>query len=102
MVPVYVSRLKRWRFHSTADISVNFAERLISFPLQYILSYPQYYYALKVLIWVSVAQYAVKRKAVGIWGCKDCGKVKAGGAYTLKYCFFLMHFFLYISLNFQH
>ncbi|KAK4743561.1 hypothetical protein SAY87_001562 [Trapa incisa] len=29
-------------------------------------------------------KYAVKRKAVGIWGCKDCGKVKAGGAYTLK------------------
>jgi hypothetical protein len=27
----------------------------------------------------------VKRKAVGIWGCKDCGKVKAGGAYTMKY-----------------
>ncbi|URD87878.1 60S ribosomal protein L37a, partial [Musa troglodytarum] len=23
-------------------------------------------------------KYAVKRKAVGIWGCKDCGKVKAG------------------------
>ncbi|KAK7246020.1 hypothetical protein RIF29_40877 [Crotalaria pallida] len=21
-------------------------------------------------------KYAVKRKAVGIWGCKDCGKVK--------------------------
>lgn len=36
-------------------------------------------------------QYAVKRKAVGIWGCKDCGKVKAGGAYTLKY-FFLCPF----------
>jgi ribosomal protein L37AE/L43A len=31
-------------------------------------------------------QFAVKRKAVGIWGCKDCGKVKAGGAYTMKYC----------------
>ncbi|KAF8390832.1 hypothetical protein HHK36_023131 [Tetracentron sinense] len=29
-------------------------------------------------------QYAVKRKAVGIWGCKDCDKVKAGGAYTLN------------------
>uniref|UniRef100_A0A452ZUY3 60S ribosomal protein L37a n=1 Tax=Aegilops tauschii subsp. strangulata TaxID=200361 RepID=A0A452ZUY3_AEGTS len=30
-------------------------------------------------------KFAVKRKAVGIWGCKDCGKVKAGGAYTMKY-----------------
>jgi ribosomal protein L37AE/L43A len=30
-------------------------------------------------------QFGVKRKAVGIWGCKDCGKVKAGGAYTMKY-----------------
>ncbi|KAK2456331.1 60S ribosomal protein L37a [Trifolium repens] len=30
-------------------------------------------------------KYAVKRKAVGIWGCKDCGKVKAWGAYTLKF-----------------
>ncbi|KAL0921238.1 hypothetical protein M5K25_008294 [Dendrobium thyrsiflorum] len=29
-------------------------------------------------------KYAVKRKAVGIWGCKDCGKIKAGGAYTLN------------------
>jgi large subunit ribosomal protein L37Ae len=29
-------------------------------------------------------QYAVKRKAVGIWGWKDCGEVKAWGAYTLK------------------
>ncbi|CAM8957278.1 unnamed protein product [Rhodiola kirilowii] len=29
-------------------------------------------------------KYAVKRKAVEIWGCKDCGKVKAGGAYTLN------------------
>ncbi|KAI3901878.1 hypothetical protein MKW98_006497, partial [Papaver atlanticum] len=27
-------------------------------------------------------KYAVKKKAVGIWGCKDCGKLKAGGAYT--------------------
>ncbi|OEL18674.1 60S ribosomal protein L37a-2 [Dichanthelium oligosanthes] len=30
-------------------------------------------------------KFAVKRRAVGIWGCKDCGKVKAGGAYTMKY-----------------
>lgn len=29
-------------------------------------------------------KFAVKRKAVGIWGCKDCGKIKAGGAYTLN------------------
>nr|KJB64889.1 hypothetical protein B456_010G072500 [Gossypium raimondii] len=29
-------------------------------------------------------KYAVKRKAVGMWGCKDCGKDKAGGAYTLN------------------
>ena len=31
-----------------------------------------------------VMQFAVKWKAVGIWGCKDCGKVKVGGAYTMK------------------
>lgn len=29
-------------------------------------------------------QFAMKRQAVGIWGCKPCGKVQAGGAYTLK------------------
>ncbi|XP_024366067.1 uncharacterized protein [Physcomitrium patens] len=29
-------------------------------------------------------KFAVKRKAVGIWSRKDCGKVKAGGAYTMK------------------
>ncbi|MCO5605428.1 hypothetical protein L7F22_059612 [Adiantum nelumboides] len=29
-------------------------------------------------------KYAVKRKAVGIWSCKDCNKIKAGGAYTLN------------------
>ncbi|KAI3908000.1 hypothetical protein MKW98_003645 [Papaver atlanticum] len=29
-------------------------------------------------------KYAVKRKAIGIRGCKDFGKVKAGGAYTLN------------------
>ncbi|KAG2241006.1 hypothetical protein Bca52824_096892 [Brassica carinata] len=23
-------------------------------------------------------------KGCGIWGCKDCGKVKAGGAYTMN------------------
>ncbi|TXG72655.1 hypothetical protein EZV62_001234 [Acer yangbiense] len=29
-------------------------------------------------------KYALKRKAMDIWGCKDCGKVKTGGAYTLN------------------
>ncbi len=29
-------------------------------------------------------QFSMKRQAVGIWGCKACGKVQAGGAYTLK------------------
>jgi hypothetical protein len=38
-------------------------------------------------------QFAVKRKAVGIWGCKDCGKVKAGGAYTMKYFLAYSHYF---------
>ncbi|EFH57640.1 hypothetical protein ARALYDRAFT_902615 [Arabidopsis lyrata subsp. lyrata] len=27
-------------------------------------------------------KYAVRRKAVRIWGCRDCGKLKAGGAPT--------------------
>ncbi len=30
------------------------------------------------------AQYAMKRAAVGIWKCKACHKVQAGGAYVLK------------------
>ena len=29
-------------------------------------------------------KYAVKRTAVGIWECKPCNRVKAGGAYTLN------------------
>lgn len=29
-------------------------------------------------------QFAMKRVAVGIWGCKACHKVQAGGAYTMK------------------
>ncbi|TPX43673.1 hypothetical protein SeMB42_g04639 [Synchytrium endobioticum] len=27
---------------------------------------------------------AVKRSSVGIWGCKGCGKVLAGGAWTVS------------------
>jgi len=30
------------------------------------------------------SKFGLKRKAVGIWNCKDRGKVKAGGAYTLN------------------
>ncbi len=29
-------------------------------------------------------KYAVKRRAVGIWECSSCHKVKAGGAYALN------------------
>ena len=29
-------------------------------------------------------KFAVRRTAVGIWDCKGCGKVKAGGAYQLN------------------
>eukprot|EP00899_Mesostigma_viride_P026034 jgi/Mesvir1/6615/Mv25356-RA.1 len=28
-------------------------------------------------------KFAVRRQAVGIWHCRDCDRVKAGGAYTL-------------------
>jgi hypothetical protein len=44
-------------------------------------------------------QFAVKRKAVGIWGCKDCGKVKAGGAYTMKYVLNFVTPFMLKSLS---
>jgi len=33
---------------------------------------------------ILVMQHAMKRQAVGIWKCKACKKVQAGGAYTLK------------------
>ena len=29
-------------------------------------------------------KFAVRRQAVGIWDCKSCGKVKAGGAFQLN------------------
>jgi len=57
MVPITVlvcgSRLRRWKLVSTTYFSE------------------------------FCGKYAVKRKAVGIWGCKDRDKVKAVGAYKL-------------------
>jgi len=38
---------------------------------------------MKVPLFVCV-QYSIKRVATGIWGCKACGKVQAGGAYVLN------------------
>ncbi|KAL7587492.1 hypothetical protein Lser_V15G39499 [Lactuca serriola] len=30
-------------------------------------------------------QWSHQQREIGIWSCKDCGKVKAGGPYTLKF-----------------
>lgn len=35
-----------------------------------------------------ILQEALKRKCVGIWHCKGCGKTVAGGAWVVRY----MHF----------
>jgi len=48
-------------------------------------------------------QFAVKWKAVGIWGCKDWGKVKAGGGAHHEVCplseFFRLLKLQYIVVN---
>ncbi|KAE9596745.1 putative zinc-binding ribosomal protein [Lupinus albus] len=33
----------------------------------------------------SLRKQIKKMEVIWIWGCKDCGRVKAGCAYTLKY-----------------
>ncbi|RRT40732.1 hypothetical protein B296_00057566, partial [Ensete ventricosum] len=72
-VLVCANKLRKWKFHNMQSISVSSVE---SCCCDSVISSHSFLHF----------QYAVKRKAVGIWGCKDCGKVKAGGAYTLKYC----------------
>ncbi|RWV87473.1 hypothetical protein GW17_00050525, partial [Ensete ventricosum] len=73
MVQVCGSKSRKWKFLSMQSTSVNSVGRcdFLCFKCSCLLLRCPY-------------NYAVKRKAVGIWGCKDCGKVKAGGAYTLK------------------
>ncbi|KDO42503.1 hypothetical protein CISIN_1g037395mg [Citrus sinensis] len=40
-----------------------------------------FYFVFACVAWGSWNyKYAIKRKVVGIWSCKYCGKVKAGGA----------------------
>ncbi|KAG0538913.1 hypothetical protein BDA96_03G277800 [Sorghum bicolor] len=46
----------------------------------------------------KIAHFAVKWKAVGIWGCKDWGKVKAGGGAHHEVCP-LSEFFRLLKLH---
>lgn len=83
-----------WSQQSVLDLFVTpFYLRLSIFNWNF-----NFLYILKVLcidppFTVCYYQFAVKRKAVGIWGCKDCGKVKAGGAYTMKYVLIICFLF---------
>lgn len=36
-------------------------------------------------VWNFCGKKTVKRKAVGIWTCKGCGKTLAGGAWKVTY-----------------
>ena len=37
-----------------------------------------------IIVLTSIIQDTVKRTAVGIWGCRSCKKVIAGGAWTVS------------------
>lgn len=68
----------RWKSPNTHDTPAHSAARYISNPLKQQLPLSRMENWRFLLI-----QDSVKRQAVGIWGCRSCKKVIAGGAWTV-------------------